>query len=109
MNDAFLDQALDLNRAQIASSRRPDLSHLKGARSADAAAQNFEAFFLARMLDQMFEGVETGGLFGGGQGERVWRSMLNQEYGKVIAKQGGVGIADMVKAEILKLQEDAQR
>lgn len=109
MNDAFLDQTLDLTRAQVASARQPGLEHLKGARSAEAAARNFEAFFIARMLDQVFEGVETDGLFGGGQGEKVWRSMLNQEYGKVIAKQKGVGIADMVQAEILKIQEDANQ
>jgi Rod binding domain-containing protein len=44
-------------------------------------------------------------MFGGGKGEEMYRSLLVEEYGKTIAKAGGVGIADQVKAEMLKLQE----
>jgi Rod binding domain-containing protein len=44
-------------------------------------------------------------MFGGGQGEKVFRSLLFQEYGKQTAKAGGIGIADMVQKEILRLQE----
>jgi len=31
--------------------------------------------------------------------------MMVQEYGKAIARSGGVGIADAVQREILRLQE----
>jgi Rod binding domain-containing protein len=31
--------------------------------------------------------------------------MLFQEYGKQTAKTGGIGIADMVQKEILRMQE----
>ena len=48
------------------------------------------------------------GLFGGGQGEKIYRSMMVQEYGKAVAKAGGVGIADAVQREILKMQENQQ-
>ena len=70
-----------------------------------AAAQDFESFFLTSMMEQMFAGIETDGMFGGGQGESVFRSLLNQEYGKAIASSGGVGIADMVYRQMLALQE----
>ena len=53
----------------------------------------------------MFAGVKTDGPFGGGQGEKVFRSMLVQEYGKAAAKAGGFGLADEVQREILSLQE----
>jgi len=78
-----------------------------GTNAADArkAAENFEAFFLSQSLDSMFAGVETDSLFGGGQAEKVYRSLLNQEYAKVAAKSGGVGIADAVQREILRMQE----
>jgi Rod binding domain-containing protein len=56
-------------------------------------------------LDTMFSGVETDGLFGGGQAEGVYRSLLNQEVGKAIARNGGLGIADSVVREIIKMQE----
>jgi Rod binding domain-containing protein len=68
-------------------------------------AQDFEAFFLAQAMDAMFAGVETDKLFGGGGGENVYRSLLSQEYAKVAAKSGGVGIADAVQREILRMQE----
>jgi peptidoglycan hydrolase FlgJ len=68
-------------------------------------AQDFEAFFLAQAMDAMFAGVETDKLFGGGSGENVYRSLLSQEYAKVAAKSGGVGIADAVQREILRMQE----
>ena len=57
----------------------------------------------------MFAGTKTDGMFGGGNGEKVFRSMLSQEYGRVMSEQGGVGIADMLKTEILRMQEEASQ
>jgi len=71
----------------------------------DKAAQDFEAMFLAQMLQPMFEGLKADGMFGGGAGEKAYRSMLVEEYGKAVAKAGGIGIAEQVKAEMIKLQE----
>lgn len=73
-----------------------------------AKAEEFEGVFIAQMLGQMFEGVSTDGPFGGGQGEAMFRSLMLDEYGKQIAKQGGIGIADSVTRELLKHQEAAQ-
>jgi len=70
-------------------------------------AEDFEAFFITMFLESMWAGIPTDGLMGGGQGESVFRSMLNQEHGKVLAGQGGVGLADNIHREILKLQEAA--
>lgn len=72
--------------------------------AARRAAEEFEAVFLARMLAPMFVGLE-GGAFGGGPGEQVYRQMLVEQYGKSLARNGGIGIADQVQREILKLQE----
>ena len=69
------------------------------------AAEEFEAVFLAQMLAPMFEIAKTDGLFGGGPGEDVYRSMMVEEYGKAIARSGGVGIADHVERELLRIQE----
>jgi Rod binding domain-containing protein len=69
------------------------------------AAVEFEGFFIASALESMFSGIETDGLFGGGHGEKVFRSMMLQEYGKSIAERNGIGIADAVQREIMKLQE----
>jgi Rod binding domain-containing protein len=73
-----------------------------------AKAQEFEGVFVAQMLGQMFEGISTDGPFGGGQGEQMFRSLMLDEYGKEIAKQGGIGLTDAVTRELLKHQETAQ-
>jgi len=75
------------------------------AADARTAAENFEAFFLSQSMDSMFQGINSDSLFGGGQSENVYRSLLNQEYAKVAAKSGGIGIADAVQREILRMQE----
>lgn len=72
-------------------------------------AQEFEAVFLTTFVEQMFSGLETDGLFGGGHAEETYRSLLSQEYGRSIAESGGIGITDQVYSEILKAQEASIR
>ena len=69
------------------------------------AARDFESFFLSQMLESMFAGVPTDGMFGGGPAEGIYRSLMLQQYGRMISEAGGVGIADSVFREILTLQE----
>lgn len=92
----------------------PPLAHLHNAShsradiaKARAAAQDFEAQFLAVMLDQMHTGVGEGDPFSGGASTENFRSMLNEEYARSIAEAGGIGVADSILAEILRLQEAA--
>ena len=75
---------------------------------ANQAAQDFEGVFLSQFLGEMFDGISTDGPFGGGQGEQMFRSLMLDEYGKQIAAQGGIGIADAVTRELLKSQETVQ-
>ena len=77
----------------------------KNGDKVDAKAQEFEAVFLSQMLQHMFDGVETDEMFGGGEGEDMVKSLLVDEYGKLIARTGGIGVADYVKREMLSLQE----
>ena len=68
-------------------------------------AQDFEAFFLSQVLEYMTQDLETGGMFGGGHAEGIYRSMMNEEYGKSIAARGGMGIGDILFADMMKLQQ----
>ena len=72
------------------------------------AAVEFEAFFLAQALQPMFAGVGAEEPFGGGHAEDMWRSMQVEQYGKVLARSGGIGIADMVVREMLRAQEQME-
>jgi peptidoglycan hydrolase FlgJ len=73
----------------------------------EEAAQDFEAVFIGEMLKPMFEGIETDGQFGGGKGEEIFRGMMVQEYGKLLAKNGGVGMSSQIKEQMIKMQEEA--
>ncbi|MBC7768737.1 MAG: rod-binding protein [Phycisphaerales bacterium] len=68
------------------------------------AAEEFEAVFLSEMLAPMFESLETDGLGGGGTGEQIFRPMLVERYAEAISRAGGVGIADAVVREMLRMQ-----
>ena len=80
-----------------APAARPDTA------AARKAGQEFEALMVGQMLESMFAGLETGHAFGGGQGERTWRSFMLQEYGKAIAEAGTLGIGRMVQADVARL------
>jgi flagellar protein FlgJ len=67
-------------------------------------AKKFEASFLGIMLQQMFEGVETSAPFGGGPGEAMFKSFMTEAMAKKMTDAGGVGVADLVGREMLKLQ-----
>jgi Rod binding domain-containing protein len=87
------------------ATKAPQIPQTSDPAKAQEAAQDFESFFLSYMLESLFTGVETAAPFGGGPSEKVYRSLMLDEYGKIISQRGGVGIADIVQREILKLQE----
>lgn len=73
----------------------------------EMVAKDFEAVFVAEMMKPMFAGVKVNGMFGGGKGEEIFRGILIQEYGKMMAESGQLGISDAVKAEMIRMQETA--
>lgn len=74
-----------------------------------AAAEEFEAVFLAQMLATMTQGSGLQGLGGGsgadGNGQDVYQDMFTQEVAKLISRTGGIGVADAILQEMLKTQE----
>lgn len=78
-----------------------------GHDAAMRAAKEFEAVLLSQFTSIMFSGVESDGPFGGGPAEDIYKGLLAEEYGKVLASSGGIGLADAVYREIIKSQEVA--
>ena len=70
-----------------------------------ATAQDFEAQFTSTLFQSMFEGLDDDNPFGGGPGETMFRSLLVDQYSQQTMKTGGIGIADNVYREMLKMQE----
>ncbi len=69
------------------------------------AAEEFESVFLSQMLAPMFEGLQTDGLGGGGTGEEIFRPMLIERYAQSLTQAGGIGIADSIIRELMRMQE----
>ncbi len=101
-----LDSNIAMNPALLSQTKvMPSVNMQK----IDETAQEFEAMFLTEMLRPMFEMVEVNKTFGGGRGEEVFRSFMLDEYGKQLSAGGGIGIADMVKEQLIEMQAEASK
>lgn len=70
------------------------------------AAQKFESMYVSEMMNYMFSETDMSQTeFGGGPGEKMYQSLLVNEYGKNLASSGQAGIAPILEREMLKLQE----
>jgi len=70
------------------------------------AAEDFAAVALSEMLNPMFDTVDTaGGLFGGGTAESTFKPMMIAEIAKQIARAGGLGLAEPIYQQMLRMQE----
>ena len=79
----------------------------KEVKKIEAAAKDFEAMFVTEMMKPMFEQIKPNKMFGGGKGEEIFSGMMLQEYGKMMAETGQLGIADSVKQELIRMQAEA--
>ena len=62
---------------------------------------------MTEMLKPMFAELKPDPRFGGGKGEEIFSGMMLQEYGKMMAETRSLGIADAVKAELIRMQDTA--
>lgn len=93
----------------IVSERIENATVSKNNEAIEQAAEDFEAVFMAEMLKPMFDQIKPNGMFGGGKGEEVFQGMMVQEYGKIMADRGGIGIAEQVREEMLRIQEQVNK
>ena len=73
--------------------------------AAYAKAQEFEGVLLSLSLKSMFDGVGEDPMTYGGQAGDNWKQLLVDEYGKSFAARGGIGLAQPIADQLLKLQE----
>lgn len=94
-----------LAQARAQGGPKVEPGSIRNVEQARKTAQEFEAFFLSQMFQHLFSGIEVDPQFGGGAGEEMWRSMLVDQYGKEVASNGGIGIAENVMRVLLQTQE----
>lgn len=93
------------NQAAIAGEKTVAAALRKDDPAIRKAAEDFEAVFIASILENMSAGIPVNSTFGGGFSEQIYRGMLNEQYSKSIAAKGGIGIADNVYRFLMGFQE----
>jgi peptidoglycan hydrolase FlgJ len=74
-----------------------------------AQAEELEGVFLNTLMKEMFASLNTDSeAMGGGFGEDTWRGMQAEQMADAVAKAGGIGLADSLMGDLLKLQEASQ-
>jgi flagellar protein FlgJ len=98
---------LDIQNAMTMARAAPVQAPHAGAspEATRKAASEFESVFISQFLGSMFEGIKTDGMFGGGEGEEMFRSLMLDQYGKKIADQGGFGLADSITRSLVQHQQ----
>jgi flagellar protein FlgJ len=86
-----------LDPRQIAGLRRAAADQSPAALK--AVGQQFEAILLTQMLQQMHKPMFPGGMFDGPE-SKSWNDMADQRMGEMLAKSGGIGIADALLRQI---------
>ena len=69
-------------------------------------AEDFTSVALNELLKPIFDTADTSdGPFGGGAAEQAFKPMMVSEIAKKIARSGGLGLAEPVLQQMLRLQE----
>jgi len=71
----------------------------QAGRSPRQAAQQFEAWLVGHLLEQAAPD-EADPVFGGGPGGRLYRELQFQEIGRVVAREGSLGLARQLAAHL---------
>lgn len=80
------------------------LENIKTSKESTKVAKEFEAAFLGQMLQPMFTNIDASSPFGGGAAEQTFRPMLINEFANALSAKGGVGVADAVLREMVRIQ-----
>jgi flagellar protein FlgJ len=69
-------------------------------------AMELEGVFLNTLMKEMFSSIDTSeNSMGGGFAEETWRGMQAEQFANAMADKGGIGLADAMMADLLRLQE----
>jgi flagellar protein FlgJ len=69
----------------------------------EKAAKEYEAVAVTKMLQQMYSDVKIDPLFGNKNTEGIYKDMLLGEYGKLVADNGGIGLAKALTRDVQKM------
>jgi flagellar protein FlgJ len=105
MSDLAINNQASLAMMQGQNVTAPRLAKAANQAQVQKTARDFESMVISQMLQPMFSGLSTEAPFGGGHAESMWRQTMIEEMAKEMTKTGGIGLADDIAKEMLKMQE----
>ena len=87
--------------ALVTAAKSDDSQGAQRQKALKNACHDFESLFVNYMLKQMRQTVPQDGLFGGGQAEKMYTSMMDSEVAKEISRQRGLGLAPMMYNQMI--------
>lgn len=74
-----------------------------------AQAQELEGIFINTLMKEMFSSIKSDSdVMGGGFAEDTWRGMQAEQMSNAVSEAGGIGLADAIMGDLLKIQEASQ-
>ncbi len=64
--------------------------------------KDLEAVLVSVMIEPMFPRGKESGLYGGGNSSDIYRSMMIQQYGKILSKGNSMGLAENIAKNLTK-------
>ena len=74
----------------------PNQNNISDKEKLREAADEFESIFIQQMLKTMGETSIESDLLPKSEGEKVFQSMLDEQYSKMSAKSGSLGLGDLI-------------
>jgi flagellar protein FlgJ len=98
-----LSMPLPLSALTLQANQLKKLPETKGVTD-DAklreAANNFEAIFIQQMLKTMRKTSFESDLLPKSEGEKVFQSLLDEQYAQISAKSGSLGLGEMIYQQL---------
>lgn len=93
-----------LGRFYALNNRIDEVSRQAGPREPDRlreVSREFEALFVEQMLSSMRKTIhKENDILDGGMAQGIFEDMLYQEYSRIIAKTGSLGLSEMVYRDL---------
>ena len=100
-----MDSKIDPNQLlSQALSQAPKVPQSKGrdAQKLRETTQQFEAIFLQQIFKEMRKTIPDDGLIQRGNADDMYTQLQDMEAAKIMAEQGGIGLADLMMQQLSK-------
>ena len=91
---------LPTGEAASASASQRGAKNIRDRDDLLAACQDFEAIFWHQIMRQMRRSIPKSGLLDGGMGEEIFQDFLDEEYSRLLARQGDGSLATLLYEQL---------